>query len=511
MKLLRRIFIPLILLAITVIFLYYQTPSGQVVTIDIYYTNDIHGQIFARKNKKYGPTGGMAALKSFLNLATTPYLLLDAGDIFQGTPEGDLTGGAALIDLMNLVGYDAAEVGNHDLDQGIKNLASICQRAKFPLLGANLVSEKNQQLLPFLSPWTIKEIKGIKIGIIGLITSRLKEVVLPSAIRGLSARRELDYAQKYIKELQPKVDLIILLTHVGIERNRQPTTEDDKFLADNLPEVAAIIGGHSHTYLKNGWRSGRTGVLVCQTGAQLQTVGKLTLYLDKKTKKLVKSRTRVYWLNVNEYAEDEIIKARAAYYKKLVGGQLDRVIGSAAIELRRKSDGESLLGNWQTDLMRKFTGAEVAFQNSGGIREDLRAGEITYRDIYQVSPFNNTVVLIKLSGRQIKEVLEQSVSGSAGFLQVSGLKFSYDVRRTVGERVTEIVVGNKPLDYNRTYLVATNNFLAEGGDNYPQFKNASAKKDTGILLRDIEIEEIRRHSPIKARLEGRIKKLDTRD
>lgn len=507
MKLWRRLVIPFLLLIGTVVFLYYSTPRRNLVAIDIYYTNDIHGRIFPQKDRKYGLSGGMAVLKSFLNSAGTSYLLLDAGDFFQGTPEGDLTGGLALVDLMNLVGYTALTVGNHDLDQGVKNLASISRKANFRFLAANLIDEKTGKLLPFLSPYIICQIKGIKVGIIGLTTARLKEVVLPSAIKGITVERELDCARRYISELKPEVDVIILLTHVGIEKNKNTGVEDDKFLAENLPEVGAIIGGHSHTYLKNGWRSPKTGVLVCQTGAYLRTVGKLTLYLDRKTKKLVDSRTKVYWLNVNDYGEDNQIKTRADYYRKLVGVHLDRVIGKAEIELTRNSTGESLLGNWQTDLMRKFTKAEIAFQNSGGIRENIRRGEITYRDIYQVTPFNNTLVLLKLTGKELKEILEQSVSGVSGFLQVSGLKFSYDATKPVGERVTKVTVGNKPLDLNRQYLVVTNSFLAEGGDNYPQFKKAKDKKDTGILLRDIEIAEIQKHSPIKAQLDKRIEKI----
>ena len=181
---------------------------------------------------------------------------------------------------------------------------------------------------------------------------------------------------------------------------------------------------------------------------------------------------------------------------------MNEVIGSAEAALDRKGD-ETLLGNWQTDVMREFAKADVAFHNRGGMRADLEKGPVTLRDIYLVSPFENTIVTMDLSGEEIKAMLERGLSGGFGPLQVSGLKIVYDPSRPRGQRVLEVSTGGKPLEPRKIYKAATNSFVASGGDDYLGLK-AKNLRDTGVNLRDAEVDFIRKRSPISARIEGRI-------
>lgn len=460
------------------------------VSITIFHTNDVHGNTLPAKDKQGREIGGAAALANLLSREKKPYLLLDAGDIFQGTPEGDLTRGDASIAVMNALGYDAATVGNHEYDLGEANFIRLTKAAKFPMLGANVYHKKTGARVKYLKPHWVKVILGIRLGIFGLITQTMPDMVFPSAIRGLEFRSEVEEAQSCVEELKSQgADVILALTHIG--------KDADEVLAEEVPGISAILGGHSHTRLEKPSVNGKNRTVIVQTGGRGTTVGKLRLRIHKRSKRVISARWQIIPLNISQVGEDFQVKALVGEFAKKVGKALEKEIGSASHDLLRGS-GETLLGNWQTDVMRRAAAAEIAFQNSGGIRADLKAGKVTLRDIYVVAPFDNTLVTMNLTGAQIREILEFSLSGKAGSpLQVSGLK----IHR--GSHL-EIWIGKEKLKEKRLYRVTTNNFVAAGGDGYKTFREGKNLTDTKKLLRDVFIEEIRKHSPISTKLEGRI-------
>jgi 2',3'-cyclic-nucleotide 2'-phosphodiesterase (5'-nucleotidase family) len=201
------------------------------------------------------------------------------------------------------------------------------------------------------------------------------------------------------------------------------------------------------------------------------------------------------------------------YISELTGSiaaEMGRVVGSSPKQLPNnlrgslRKNGELPLGNWQADVFRAMTGSDIAFQNVGGIRSSIPAGDVTYRNIYELSPFGNTIVTMKLTGAQVKDILEKSVSGRFGMLQVSGLKFKYDMGRQQGDRAFDVTVGGSPLSYKKSYKAVTNSFTAAGGDGFDTFKKAADVKDTGIIDRDIQLEYLKKHPVISASVEGRI-------
>ena len=197
-------------------------------------------------------------------------------------------------------------------------------------------------------------------------------------------------------------------------------------------------------------------------------------------------------------------------YTEDITEEMAKVIGSSRgflpiwLKEDERKNGELALGNWQTDVMREWAEANFAFQNIGGIRASIPEGKVTLRNIWELSPFGNTLVTMDLTGKQIKEILENSVSGRFGRMQVSGLRVIFSSEKPKGNRIMNIIVDGGEIDEEKTYKVVTNNFLAKGGDNYETFKEGENIEDTGILLRDVEIDYIKKNSPISAKIEKRI-------
>ena len=187
------------------------------------------------------------------------------------------------------------------------------------------------------------------------------------------------------------------------------------------------------------------------------------------------------------------------------GDQLDVVIGELKMDWIRSRNGESNVGNWQTDVMRGFAGTDIAFQNSGGIRKNIFAGKITLRDMWELNPFANYFITFELTGNELKKILERNSSGSGEFLQISGVKYKWNPNKPTGQRVFNIMVNAKPLIESKTYSVCTNNFLIEHFYNVFGFPRGDrAMKELNVIDRDIFIDAVKKQQLITSRIEGRI-------
>lgn len=472
----------------------YQGLSKEKVTI--LYTNDLQGRILPYEarwvEKEPKPlVGGSAALATCLK-GMRYDLLLDAGDFFQGTPEGDFTGGKAVIEVMNELGYDALTIGNHEYDQGNENVKRLAETAQFPFLSANIIDERTGERVEYARPYIIKEIGEIKFGIFGVTT--------PTSIcEGLRFEEVIPTTEECLKELEGKADIIIALTHLGFDPEEKELVTDYQ-LAEEVPGIDIIFGGHYEKELHPPVISPKYKTIICQTKGLGAYLGRLDLVIDKRSKKIFKHKGRIITLWQDEYPPDERMASLVESATSKVREEMGEVIGKAREEIRRDPEGlrESSLGNWQADLMRDFAKIEIAFQNSFGIRENIPKGEITKRDIYQVSPFGNTLVTMELSGEEIWKTLEERMT-KAGILQVSGMSLIYDPEE---KRLLEVKVGEEPLDLKKTYSLVTNSYLAY---NEEPFKRGRNVKDTGKRLRDLEEEYIKENSPIEGPgIRGRI-------
>lgn len=484
------------------------------ITIDVFHTNDIHGWIMQRP-EEYDPAlagrmiGGAAALSSYLNARTGPRLLLDAGDWFQGTPEGNGTEGDALVEVFNLLHYDAVEVGNHDFDFGVDNLKRLVGNLKMPALGANVYEIGRKRKPDWLKSFVIKEVAGVKVGIFGLLTTNMRNLSLPDLYRGLEFRREVDEARDVVSLLRGAgATVIIGVTHVGFESPELGNFEGDQTIAREVPGIDLIVGGHTHTFLTKPFREPTHGTLIVQDGTGLSRVGAVTLTIDPQTKRVIASTGSLVRLWIDEAGVDpEVTKALKPELDR-VAKIYDVVVGTAADTLLRNRDGEASVGDWMADCERAYSKTDVGLQNGGGIRADLPKGPITLRRLFNIMPFDNRVANLTMSGKLLREVFDHGVDNHKAFMQISGAEMKYDREGPDGSRVADITVGGKPLDPEARYTLSTLDFLVRGGDGYTPFDRAEKKEVEPTLVRDVLKWCVEREKTVVAPKGGRMRPME---
>jgi 2',3'-cyclic-nucleotide 2'-phosphodiesterase (5'-nucleotidase family) len=411
---------------------------------------------------------------------------------------------------MNAMGFDAMVVGNHEFDFGQEVLKKRISEARFPILGANVEG------LDGLKPYVIKELKGVKIALIGMVTDDAPLSTHPRNVAGLRFFSPVEIAEKYVRELREKADVVVVLSHIGFPA--------DRVLAEKVRGIDVIVGGHSHTKITKPVSLGKT--LIVQAWEHGKALGVLDLMV--KDGKLIGFEGHLEEIRHEKGKEEKASLAIMEKYKERVDTVLNERMGEAEVDL----DGENVrkretnLGNFIADIMRHASGADVTLINGGSIRTSIKKGEVRMKDVYSVLPFDNYIVAIKLAGRQIKEALEHGVSaveeGEGRFPQVSGLAFKYSPSEERGSRVKEISVVGRPIDLDGEYTVATNDFLAVGGDGYKAFGEAIQSSrdfsvvggmmkgekvvysDSGRWLRDVVAEFIKERKRIAPKREGRI-------
>jgi 5'-nucleotidase / UDP-sugar diphosphatase len=486
---------------------------GQTTEIRILYLNDFHG--FAEPYSPLGSKefiGGLAYLAAKVNQLRVekPTLLLAAGDMIQGNNWANLFQGESVIVAMNRMRFDAMVLGNHEFDYGQEALRRRISEASFPVLGANVKGMEG------LQSHVIKSLGGIKIAVIGVVTEDTPVSTSPKNVTGLDFFSPFSTVEKSVQELKGRVDLILVLSHIGFYVDRK--------LAEEVKGIDVIVGGHSHTKVAKPVRIGNT--LIVQAWEYGKALGVLDLTIQDG--KIVKWDGRLEEIRPSAGGEDPEVQALVKRYSQKVDSVMDIRIGETGVDL----DGENVrrretnLGNLVADILREVSGADAAIINGGGIRTSLNHGEIKIRDIYSILPFDNYVVSIRLKGKQIREALEHGFSGieeEAGrFPQVSGLTVTYSRTAPVGSRIQTIMIKGKPIDPDGEYQVATNDFMAAGGDGYKAFGEAIrasghfeivggmmkgeklAYSDSGRWIRDVVIDSIRERKRIAPRVEGRI-------
>jgi 5'-nucleotidase/UDP-sugar diphosphatase len=489
--------------------------AGQI-NLRILYVNDFHG--FA---EPYKPTGGKTLLGGIAYLAGAvdrdrqghPCLLLAAGDMIQGNVWANLFQGRSVIEVMNAMKFDAMVVGNHEFDYGLRVLQERVAQAHFPILGANVEG------LPSLKPYVIKELQGVKIGIIGVVT-RDTLAGHPGKLGDLKFTTPESAIRKYLPELKGRADIILVLSHCGYPADRE--------LAAQIPGLDIIVGGHTHTKLLHPEVVGRT--IIVQAWEHAKALGVLDLRV--RDGKIVKFQGALQEISPATGAPDRQVQKIVARYAQQAGPIMHQVIGETrvALDAQKVRTGESNLGNFIADVMRQTSRADVAMINGGAIKASIAPGKIENQDVYNALPYDNYLLAIRMTGAQLKRALEHGVSHlgkpSHRFPQVSGLTFTYSPSAPAGARVKDITVGGRPLDLKKQYVVATIDFLAAGGDAYTVFgdvlksagdytdrggtitSRALVYNNPGTRLRDAVIKAIKTRKTIAPKVEGRSRAAD---
>jgi 5'-nucleotidase/UDP-sugar diphosphatase len=485
------------------------TLAAQQVNIRILHWNDFHSQNLPFQVKAKSKTtsadttffvGGSSTLSAYLqkyDIGDSSTLVLNAGDDFQGSPISTITQGASQIQLLNLLKPDAMTLGNHEFDYGRTSLSQVLKEAKFPIVSANLYD--SQTMSPYVQRYVIKKIGSVTIGIIGLMTTELPTLSVPTNVQHLEVRSPSSTVNEIVPELkQNGADIIIALTHQGVK--------EDSILATQCPDLDLIVGGHSHTALfKPKYVN---GIMIVQAGSRGRWIGKVDLIVDIQKDTIVQSRGELIECRTSEIIPDPVVDAAVNELEKLADKSLNEVIAVATVDLKRTSVGESNIGNWISDVMRSYAKTDFAFQNSGGIRKDLLAGDITVRDFWEISPFGNTLVTFTVDGKTLRSMIQHQLSLRDDFCQISG--FSYVYRNINGQKMLHNVkVGKQLLDEKRKYTVVTNNYVAAQSQKYFGIELPdSALKQLNVIDRDVLIEAARNQKKITASVENRIKEAE---
>lgn len=467
-------------------------PTREVV---ILYTNDFHSAldpIAAYWLPNQPRLGGAAALAGYVNrfrAANDTTFLFDSGDMFTGLVS-NVTRGEALMEMMRTMGYDAMAIGNHEFDYGAANFERQMARVPMPVLGANIFYKGTRHR--YSRPYVILERQGVRVGVIGVIGQDARSVAMQAGITELDFDDPATAIAPLVKELRPQVDLIVVLAHQGKTGPQQTDAEvhpelqrdfdEDVKLAGAVPGIDVIVGGHAHRGIERPFVHPQSGTIIVQTYGYGTRLGVLRLQLRDGHVASHAGELVTTW--TARVSPDAAVASVVERYKHDVAAQAGTPLLSLGKRLYRAYNDESPLGNVVADALRDATGAEIAFQNGGGLRADLPDDAITAAHVLDVLPFLNTVDTYRLTGAQVLEVLEQSLTLERGLMQVAGLKVDYDLSRPFGSRVVRAVVGDAPVARDRSYTVVTNSFIGEGGDLYETFLKAT-RLTTGKPIADV--------------------------
>lgn len=458
-------------------------------TINILHVNDVHARVEGDDEGLIG-YGRLKTCFETTKKENKNTLLVDAGDVLHGTTFANISKGENMIKLMNEIGFSLSVPGNHDFNYGYNQLLALSKKADFPILAANVKKSDGTQ---DLEANKIIEVDKVKIGFFGLATPETKFKSSPKNTEGVDFADYIETAKEQVKKLQDeKADVIVAVTHLGLDESSK---ERSDILAEKVEGIDLIIDGHSHTELPQGKKINNT--LVAQTGCHLHNIGKVTIMVSDGKVAEIKAEL-IPFDAVKDLEKDAKIEEMIEMANKENEKSLGIVVGKTANNLDGEREqvrtGETNLGNLITDAMRESISADVALTNGGGIRATISEGDITVGDILTAFPFTNFVVGIEVTGQDIKDALEHGVDSApepAGkFPHVSGMTFKYDSSKPAGERVTEVLVKGEKLDLEKTYKLATNDFVSIGGDDYKMFAGKT-KFAENALLSDVLIEKIK--------------------
>ena len=534
----QRTFFVIPLLALIVLALpLWPARAEKPFTLTIIHTNDVHDRVDPvtaynntcgakdrAKKRCYGGYARLMTLIHSLRKSSKNPIVLSGGDQFQGSLFYRTYKGRLAVQAMNLIGYDATAIGNHEFDDGPAVLARFIRAAHFPVVATNIDVTHEPALNRLIRSFTTLQVGGQEIGIVGYTTVETP-ALSKTGKRVVFLRPETALTGAVAILKFRGINKIIAVSHAGFNRDKQ--------VAAAVDGIDVIVGGHTNTLLSNTARgaqgpypvvvkspSGKP-VLVVQAYAFSRYVGKLEVAFDKAgvpTK--WKGDLVPVGFDIAKHPKMEaLINAMRgpvdALRKKTVGQLATGFDGSTETCRSR----ECTMGNMVADALvwkTRAQGTQIAFINGGGVRASMAKGPATMGSILVVLPFQNSVATLKLKGHDIRAALEHGVSqvkeGAGRFPQVSGLRFVWDPDKPIGRRVVWVEVrdGKRwvPMKDEAVYKVATIDYLRRGGDGYKVFKDKAIDPyDGGVNLEDAVAEYITVHSPLRGKRDGRIRRV----
>ena len=461
----RRLFIAVALL--TLLLPAPAPAQPQSARLTILHTNDTHGHLLPFSYPTIVPAGseleqlserrdigGIARRAALAQKIRTeqkgrgiPVWLVDVGDFSDGTPFSAEYKGEADVAAMNAAGYDFATFGNHEFNNPLAQVQKLLRLTKHPVLLANAVERTTKK--PLGERWRVEKVGSLRVGLFGLITR--DTATYPAAKEGVDILDEITTARSVVAELRKQADIVVLLSHAG--------EDTDLKLAADVPGIDVIVGGHSHSRMPIGqivWRgddlkqndvNGTVIVQAFQWGGEL---GRLDLLFERDGAgawRVSRYRARLVPITADMPAEPMVASVVDRYWQP-IAARFGEVVARASADFSSRGD-DATPYNLVADAVRESYRVEVEFENSGGVRAPLVAGDITRADLVTMDPFDNTVVLFKATGAQIKDILARHAP------HVSGIRY-----RLVDGRIEEATFGGQPIDDARVYTGATNSYFA---------------------------------------------------
>ncbi|HID8195234.1 TPA: bifunctional UDP-sugar hydrolase/5'-nucleotidase UshA [Serratia marcescens] len=511
--------------------------KDKTYAITILHTNDHHGHFWQNDHCEYG-LGAQKTLVDGIRQEVAAQggslLLLSGGDINTGVPESDLQDAEPDFRGMNLVGYDAMAIGNHEFDNPLSVLRQQEKWATFPLLSANIYQKSTGQRL--FKPYALFDKQGIKIAVIGLTTDDTAKIGNPEYFTDMEFRVPAQEAKQVVEQLRKdeKPDVIIAATHMGHYDNGEhgSNAPGDVEMARSLPAgyLDMIVGGHSQDPVCMAGDNRKqvdyvpgtpcspdrqNGTWIVQAHEWGKYVGradfefrngelKLVHYqlipvnLKKKVEKADGTSERVYY--TQQIAEDPTMMKLLTPFQDKGKAQLGVKIGS----VNGKLEGDrSKVRFVQTNLarvmlaaQRERADADFAVMSGGGVRDSIESGDITYKNVLKVQPFGNTLVHVDMKGREVEQylaVVANMKPDSGAYAQFANVSLVAD-----GKGVSEVKINGQPLQADKTYRMATLNFNALGGDGYPKLDGLPSYVNTGFIDAEVLKQYIEKHSPLDA-------------
>lgn len=497
-------------------------------TLTILHTDDLHGHIepFKIKNGMYGGYAKHVTLAKKYLAKDPNAVLLSGGDTFQGTLYFNVYQGLADLYFMNLMGYHGMATGNHEFDLGPEPLSLFVKNANFPVLAANLDFSQEPLLKDLIKPHAVLNVGGEKIGLVGAVTPDLMSISSPGP--NVKMLDLIPSIERSVRALEGQgVNKIVLLSHLGYSLEQE--------VAKKVKGLDVIVGGHSHTLLGTFDNPdfppsegpyptvidnpGNHKTLIVAAWEWGKLLGRIKVNFDEKG--LIQSWDEAQPIVVDStITDDKEAQSAIVAFSKPIEKLRKEVISTTPTgidggrETVRKQ--ESPMANVLADAALeegKKAGVVLGIINGGGVRSGIDVGPITFEEAIQVQPFNNTIVVLDLTGAELKGALEYGIEGipegKGQFLHLSrGSSYAFDLTKPAGQRVSSVIINGQPLDLGKTYRTAMNSFSAGGGDGIVQFKDAKGYRlNTGTLDIDVLVNYLKSHNPIEAKIEGRIKQI----
>jgi 5'-nucleotidase len=500
--------------------------AADPVVIDLLSVNDFHGRLEADPAANVAGAAVLAGTVKQYEAANPNTLFVGAGDfIGASTFTSFIAKDQPTIDAFNAMGLDASSFGNHEFDQGREDVDTrVLQEADWPYLAANLYDRGTG--LPAYQEYEVREFDGVSIGFVGAVTQDLESLVSPAGIATLEVKPivpEINRVADALSDGDPangEADVVVLLVHEGAATTDISSATDDSPFGDIVngadANIDMIISGHTHLAYDHEIPIPGTDKVrpVISSGQYGERYGHTVLTIDPDSHELLSAQAEILPL-VGAAAPDPVVaqivadaKANADVLGAVELGSVTQDVKRATQPAGENRGGESTLGNLIADAQLEAAGdlgAQLALMNPGGIRADLAYapdGVVTYKEAATVQPFANTLVTLKLTGAQLKQVLEQQwqpAGAARPFLKLgvsTGFSYTYDPTAAAGSRITAMYLNGAAVTSDQVITVVVNSFLAAGGDNFGAFTSGTGKADSGRIDLDAFVNYIREHSPV---------------